>query len=443
MGRKKESSASGLVEGQNKASKPTIPETILKDYMDVIQLQARERDGLLGSFDANGDYKISSQNIIDLLKNASKKFEEKVDNVVYLSAKKDDFVLNFKIEFDIKPDFCEANLFLIEVEHGLEQDKKLVTHLDNYLSIYDARFRDDVYKLWKVWVEEDIYDKNDELFEIIRSMHEQYLFSLELSEILAQLYVLRMLKHLDGCGPVGEKTKAEYKLYMEKMSNKDPAFSQSYVRAKLVLDKVMKENKAFELVEKSQEGKTILAGYAVPIQRIKGKSRPQVKEIIKPAEKAEKKEEKAKPKAKAKSKSKPAAPIKTAKFDFGKCFKGGSGGGGGAKKTEKAQVKVVVPTPIPVQQTERKVPPTSVQPPKGTPQKKEEITLRLNGEEMKLSGEQAKKVLDMIPGFKKKGQQKEYKQQGDASPEKFVKRAIKNTEMIVEQTKNKEEIIKK
>lgn len=320
-----------VVDGQKAGAQTLSLEQTKKDYLEVLYYQTKQRDGLLGEFDENGKYAIRDEKILQSLLLVPKKFEEKVENVVYASAQKNNIVLNFKIEFDLNVDYSSACLYLIEVEHGVEEDTKLLTKIDDYLSINTATFVQDVLKSWKVWKDAEVYEKNDFLFEYLRFQNEEFLFNKELTEILAQLYIVRLLSILDASGELGQKVLSEYKLLIEKIQEKDPAFKQSYTNLKRLLDHVLIKNGAMDLIVKTQEAAAIVAAYSNPIKRIKDKKGVTLKEASSESE-PEKKKEDSKPVKKTeqkkakKAKAKSSSP-KLYKFDASKAFKGGSVGG--------------------------------------------------------------------------------------------------------------------
>ncbi len=331
MGRKKSKKPEyefGVVDGAKQSSAEIDPNKVKENYLEILYYQIKQKNGLLGNFDNEGKYKISDPKIIESLLKVPKHFGEKVDNVIYASAKKGSVVLNFKIELDNNPDFSSATLYLIEIEHGIEEDVKHLTQIDKYLNIYSPTFRDEVFKEWKIWTDDDVFEKDDYLFEYLRFQEEELLFNRELTEILAQLYLVRILKLLEMSGELGQKILQEYKLLIEKLQAGDPGFSQSNTNLKSVLDYVLIKHNAIGEIIKTQGAPAVISAYANPLKRIKDKVPVSIKETTTTEEKKEgKKEEKKqdkketpkKPKAKAKGNAK--AP-KSYKFDTSKIFNG-------------------------------------------------------------------------------------------------------------------------
>lgn len=306
--RTKEKNACGVISGQPSQTINLEASDVLKDFLDILRYQSKQKNNLFGNFSADGKYKIEDENILRELTLLPKKFEEKVDNVVYASSKLGTFVLNFKLVFEMSSSYCNASISLIEIEHTVEEDIKHVTFLDSIVEPYSPTFKEECYKQWKILFDFDEVVKNDYLFTYLHMQEEEFLFNKELTEILSQLYLVRMLKVLDNAGELGEKIKLQYKLIVEKLLAKDPTLAQNNTKLKEILDKILIKNDAFKELLKSKEAVLILANFSMPIKRVKEKSVPTIlregtkkpKEIVE-EKKAEKKKQ-AKPKAKKKSK---------------------------------------------------------------------------------------------------------------------------------------------
>lgn len=291
---------------------------VKKEYLELLYMQKKRENLLLGDFAADGSYKISDEKFLKELKSIPKKFDEKIDNVVYANAILGPYILKFKIEFQIKEDFCSSVLSFIEIEQGIEEDVKHITVLDKHLGVYSPTYAEEVYELWKVYFDEEIYEKNDFLHDYLKKREEEFLFSMELTEVLAQIYLVRMLKFLDGFGEEGEKIKQEYKLLVEKLSKNDPSFMQNHTKLKKILDKIIIEHKALDAIAKTAEGAEILNEFASPLRRVFQMSSPS---IVEAAGKDVKKEDEKKQETKTAAK-KPAAKKKgKAKSSGGASFK--------------------------------------------------------------------------------------------------------------------------
>lgn len=311
--RTKEDFSAKAVEGATSQPVTLDAGKIMKEFDEIYNYQRKQRSNLLGVFSADGKYKIENETILKELLAIPKKFENKENGVVYASTKLGYFVLNFKIVFDIKEDFCKSKLYIIETEQNVDENIKHVTELDSNEDIYSPKYQDNMFALWKVYRDEEIYEKTDFLHNYLRFQEDEYLFSGELTEVLSQLYLAKMLKILDSCGELGAKVKKEYQSLVEKMILKDPSLANNATKLKMLLDEIIRKNKAFGEFSKSKEVPAILRGYCEPIKKIKDKAIPAIVEDK--ADKPEKKKEEAKKEEKKASKSKAKA-------------KGGNKGGG-------------------------------------------------------------------------------------------------------------------
>ncbi len=340
----------GMTDGAKPEAVPMSPADVQKDYLNILYYQAKQRNNLLGEFSSDGKYAIKDEKILQELVLLPKKFDEKKDNVVYASTKiEDEIVLNFKLEFEMSESFCRGVLSIIETEQNVQENIKHVTKLDEYKDIYSPKFKEDMYKRWKVYFDEEVYDKNDYIYSILHMQHEEYLFNKELTEILSQLYMVRLLKLLDNSGEVGEKIKGEYKLLVEKLIQQDPSIMQDNTRLKLVLDSIIIKNKALATLMQTKEGTEIFAGYSAPIKRVKDKT---VEVVLNVGGAEKKKENKTidtktaakKGGAKKKDKSAGGGGGKPFVFDFAKGFKAAKYGGAPTFKfapVKKAEAKTV------------------------------------------------------------------------------------------------------
>lgn len=246
---------------------------IKDDFFEVSRYQRKRENLLLGEFSADGKYAIKDEKILASLVSMPKIFQEKVDNTFYAYAKYDGINLNFKIVADISESYCSAELFLVEVEHTLEKDNKLLTSLSNVVEIYSPKFRDNIFKAWNINLQETPLEKDDGgkfVFDYLRVVRGQYDFNKELIELLSQLYVVRLLKLLESCGDLGVKILADYKLLVEKLLRNDPSLTQDYTRLKQLLDQVIAKHKGFDTILQMGGG-TILKNFSEPIDRVRGK----------------------------------------------------------------------------------------------------------------------------------------------------------------------------
>ena len=286
---------------------PADASTIRDEYLDVMYYQAKLRDGLLGEFSLDGSYTIKDEKIFEGLKTLPKLFQEKTENLIRATAKIGRVVLNFKIDLDIAESYCSAHLTFYEIEHQFEKDVKHEFDLGQIVEPYSPLFVENALKEWNIHREEVPFDKDNYVFATIQQQEDALRFSFELSELLAQLYVMRMLKVLGKSGELGAKILAEYNILCGKFISGAPNY---YTSLKQIMDYLFKKYEAFDEMLKN-DGYTAYKGYGQPIDSIRGKGSPSVLDVLQPVleqqriaeRKAEEKKKSAKAKA-AKSKKK-------------------------------------------------------------------------------------------------------------------------------------------
>jgi len=388
MGRKKKQGSAKVVAGAPAQPPALDPDKTRKEFEEIFNYQRKQRNNLLGVFGAGGTYKIENQEILKQLIEVPKKFDEKQDNVVRASAKLGTFVLNFKLEFEIKEDFCQAKLLLIETEHLTEENVKHITELASDINIYSPTYQQTIFQQWNVYKEEEVREKNDFLHNYLRLQEEEFLFNRELTEVLSQLYLVRMLKILDECGELGAKAKAEYQRILEMLLAKDPSLAGDATRLKILLDEIIRKHKLMPEILKHKDAAATLNGYSNPIKNMRDKNfAPTTNEKVSQPEK--KKEEKKEEKKPAKKKA------KTGKSKGGgkpyvlspKAFAGGFGKGSVTFVTSKPkQVEVKVETVQPLK--------------KGNVKKKEVVPIQKDKVRDKTEEEFLKEIFKNVEEFK-------------------------------------------
>ena len=140
MKTKKRKKSFGVVEGEFKTPQPSAEDKLIKDFTQLLYYQRKQKNNLLGDF-ADGKYDIRDENILKALIKLPKKFENQEGDSIYVSSRLDDFVLNFRIDMDVSYSYCDARIWLIEIENGAEEDIKHLTQLDRIVEIYSQEFR--------------------------------------------------------------------------------------------------------------------------------------------------------------------------------------------------------------------------------------------------------------------------------------------------------------
>ncbi|MDE6583307.1 MAG: hypothetical protein K2K31_01490, partial [Clostridia bacterium] len=276
------------------------PVQVLKEYNEIANYQKVLANNLLGKYNDKNEYKISDETILQALVEVPKQFQDKRDGIVYACAKVAGFVLNFKIVYDIAESFCNADLYLIETETSFDESIKHETHLGSFVEAYSPLFQENTYKEWGVYKGAEIKDRNDKLYNILHMQEQEFLFNKELTEILSQLYVLRMLPLLNGAGEEGYNAVGDFNALVQKLLKEDPTLASDYTRLKLLLDKELKKKKLLEQILLNQEILRHMKAYSSPLKRVKDKTFAPMtleskKDVSKKEEKKpEKKEEKKK-----------------------------------------------------------------------------------------------------------------------------------------------------
>ena len=305
---KKRKNQSNIEAGTPAPEKPKDPnaEAVMGQFVQASLYQAKRGNLLLGEFSADGKYSLTDDKLLQDLVTLPKVLQERVDNVAYAFSKYNGYNLNFRIDMDVSESYCSAEIFLIEIEHGIDEDIKHLTSLGNFVEMYSPSFKDNVYKTWNINLQETPLDKDDVVFKKLWELEAEYNFSKELIEILAQLYIVRLLKLLDGCGTLGLKIQGDYRALVEQLVKKDPSLAQDHTRLKKILDQMIEKHNGFDVILSKPEGVEILKNFSEPIIRVTGRIAPEHVEKIettdaKPATKpAEKKAAPKKKKAKAK-----------------------------------------------------------------------------------------------------------------------------------------------
>lgn len=273
---------------------------VMQKFEAVVRVQRKQKNNLLGSF--NGEKYEISDDMKEKLIALPKKFDRIEDNTLYCATVFDTFVLNFKIEMDISESYCTGKLFIIEIEQGIDEDIKHVTQLAEIVEPYKFEFRDELCQKWNVVYVDAPLEKEDPVNRYLRLQNEEFLFYRELTEILSQLYFLRMLSLLDKLGENGAKVKADFKLSMEKFLKADPSLSQNFTFQMELLNNLINKENLFAEILSTEEGKKIVDGFSTPLDNIQNKRYPSVmKEAKFEIPKQEQKKVETKPTVKKKS----------------------------------------------------------------------------------------------------------------------------------------------
>lgn len=328
MRKKKDVLYANTEEPKTEAAKPEqAPEVdvnkIKSEYLDVVFYQIKQRDGLLGDFSADGKYSISDESTLKALLTLPKLLQDMNQENIYASLKVGKYVLNFRVDLEMNESYCTAALKIIELEHRGEETIKHIQELDKVVEVYSPLFLDNILERWAIVREIPVLDKDNPIITYLGASEEEEIFLRELSEILAQVYLLKMLKILETSGEKGKAVAEEYKSILEKLLSEDPGIAQDSTRLKGILDALILKHDAFDEII-AVGGADILKGYSRPIDNIRGKGEyiPEIKiekkkEPVTPVvvKAPEKKPAKKKPAAKKEDKKKDKEKDKPKKKD--------------------------------------------------------------------------------------------------------------------------------
>lgn len=325
---RKQKTAPVVEKPQNSVQLAQDQAKIEKQFAKMLNLQRKQADNLLGDFGENG-YDISAE-IKKQLVEVPKKFDRIENNIIYCATKLGEFVLNFKIEMDLSGMTSDAKLFIIEIEHGVEEDIKHTTLVDSLVEPYVLEFRKKVCEVWNVFYNDEMKEKNDALYAYLHMQNEEFMFNREPIEFLAHLYLVRMQEVLEKFGSKGVAIQNKYaelmKIYMQR--NEGVEISDT-IRKRLLDEAILATNLLPELLKK-EEGLKVIGGVVNSLKDIHSKEYlPKITDA-----KTSQKEEK----PAAKTEEKPAAKKKSAAKEKPKAKSGGSAPEKKKKDEEKKEI---------------------------------------------------------------------------------------------------------
>lgn len=220
----------------------------IADYYKTSMKMLVMRFQLVGSFNNSGQYVIKDEIKYDLVKMHKEISDSGADFykavVVYM---KKYFYFDVKISM-VDDKTAKASLFLSEFVDDALQESYIVSHIADFIDEYDASFRIKVRKAFNL---EDVAIINEDFYisNLAILMQEEYDINKyvgNLYDIASQIYIMRMLKLLEGAGPLGQEIIKRYKeLIIDKEEEyKDDKFK--YSRFKYLLDRAINEKGGLE-----------------------------------------------------------------------------------------------------------------------------------------------------------------------------------------------------
>ena len=227
----------------------------IADYYRTSMKMLVMRFQLVGSFNRNGQYIIKDEIRYDLVKmrkeisDSGEDFYKAV--VIYM---KKYFYFDVKISM-IDDKRAKASLFLSEFVDDALQDGYIVSHIADFIDEFDEQFRIKVRQAFNLadvaLINEDYYIPN--LAILMQDEYDINKYVGNLYDIASQIYIMRMLKLLEGAGPLGQEIIKRYKeLIIDKEEEyRDDKFK--YSRFKYLLDRAINEKGGLEKLSLPKE----------------------------------------------------------------------------------------------------------------------------------------------------------------------------------------------
>ena len=233
-----------LVFGQDfSLSNPNIID-YYKTRMKMMAIKFR----LVGRVNENGQYKVEDKIRYDLIK-MEKEIEDSGENfykAIALYMKKH-FYFHIKIE-EIEEGKAKASLYLSEYIEDFLGTDYIVTHIADFVDVFDDEFRIKVRKAFNLV---DVATKIDDFAVPELAVLMQDFFDLEavvggLYDMTSQIFVMRMLKALEESGEKGAIILARYRQLLAESKDIEINEKYRYSHYKALLDRAVDENGGYE-----------------------------------------------------------------------------------------------------------------------------------------------------------------------------------------------------
>ena len=222
------------------------PEII--DYYKTRMKMMAIKYKLVGRVNNSGQYQIRDDVRYDLVK-MEKEIEENAENYYKAMAlyMKKHFIFNIKIE-QMEDGRGKASLYLSEYIDNFLGLEYVVSHIADYIDVFDDEFRIKVRKAFNLV---DVATKVDDFAVPNLAVVMQDCFDLELVvgglyDMASQIYVMRLLKALEEAGPAGAEVTAKYRELLA--GSKDIEINEKfrYTSYKALLDRAIDELGGYE-----------------------------------------------------------------------------------------------------------------------------------------------------------------------------------------------------
>ncbi len=204
---------------------------------------------LVGRVDENGQYVIDKLIMKDLIK-MEKEIEDQGENfykAIALYMKKHFY---YTVKIQKKEDGkAVASLYLAEYVDNFLGHEYIVSHIANFSDVYDQDFRVKVRKAFNlvdVNVKVDDFAVPD-LAVIMQDAFDFELIAGGLYDSASQIFVMSMLKELEGAGDIGKELLAKYRMLL---SQSDIEINEKfrYISYKALLDRLIDEYGGYEKI---------------------------------------------------------------------------------------------------------------------------------------------------------------------------------------------------
>lgn len=241
----------------------------LKDYLRVLYDQIKYENKMVGDFSVYGTYKIKPE-MVDFLIKEPKFFQERKGDVVYVTRVLENFILNFKITFNIVGQSQEAFLDIEERELRIDEDNIIhKTRLAEIVKVGHPDFVNYVYKEWNVWLSADDLVLEDS--PLLRNLFERIAMFGAICPMLGVpsiTYVRSMLTLLPKCGPTGLLIATQFNTKFNALCAGKPAFANDGMGMKRLLDGLMRKHNFFPTLAGVKDALPIMKDFVQPLKTI-------------------------------------------------------------------------------------------------------------------------------------------------------------------------------
>jgi len=231
-----------------------------KDEIDYYKVQLNQvliKNRLVGFVTDEGNYTFEDEIKRDLVKIKKEVADSTLDIYFALSI----FMgktFNFSVVVDYKNnDYVEASLYLNETVSGYEPIQSLRTFVAKAVFPYNDKLKENIYTTFNLV---DSIQKHDDLLipnlaTKLQAMIDQEIIFDQVTDLGAQIYIMRTLKVLSKSGKLGHEMANEYKKQAEKVKSETPADKQEKINIQLqkVLDRIIEEKGGFEALPIDKE----------------------------------------------------------------------------------------------------------------------------------------------------------------------------------------------